>query len=75
MVKLPSVTGAEAVAAFERLGFAVTRINGAHHNRTRDGHPFILTVPVHGNKLVAGRTLRHLIRAAGITVEEFTTLL
>lgn len=75
MPKLPTVTGPEAVAAFEQLGFRVVRINGAHRNMKRDGHPYVLTVPVHANKPVATGTLRSLIRAAGITVEEFIELL
>jgi predicted RNA binding protein YcfA (HicA-like mRNA interferase family) len=75
MPKLPTVTGPEAVAAFEQLGFVVARIKGAHHNMKRDGHPYVLTIPVHGNEPIAPGTLRSLIRAAGVTIEEFTALL
>lgn len=71
MVSLPTVTGAEAVRAFQRLGFYVNRIVGSHHQMKRDGFRFILTVPVHGSKPLKPGTLRKLIRAAGITVEEF----
>ena len=69
------LTQGPAVAAFEKLGFFVERIKGAHHNMKREGHPYVLTVPVHGNKPVAAGTLRALIRAAGITVQEFIGLL
>lgn len=75
MPKLPTVTGPEAVAAFEKVGFGVVRIKGAHHIMKRDGHPFVLSVPVHGSDAVATGTLRSLIRAAGLTIEEFTDLL
>lgn len=71
MAKLPVVSGAEAIAAFERLGFAVARIDGSHHTMKRDGHRFVLTIPVHGRKPIKSGTLRSLIRAAGVTVEEF----
>ena len=45
------------------------------NNRKRDGHPYVLTIPVHGNEPIAPGTLRSLIRAAGVTIEEFTALL
>lgn len=75
MPKLPTVTGSEALAAFARLGFAVVRVSGSHHNMKKDGHRYVLTVPVHGNKTLAPGTLRALIRAAGVTIEEFTSLI
>ncbi|MFO0802166.1 MAG: type II toxin-antitoxin system HicA family toxin [Gemmataceae bacterium] len=72
MAKLPVVTGAEAIAAFERVGFSVARIDGSHHSMKRDGHRFVLTIPVHGRKPLKPGTLRSLIRAAGLTVDEFS---
>lgn len=57
--------------AFERAGFALVRISGSHHIMKRDGHPFLLSVPVHGSDPVKRGTLRSLIRDAGLTVEEF----
>jgi predicted RNA binding protein YcfA (HicA-like mRNA interferase family) len=75
MPKLPSVTGQEAIAAFEKAGFVVDRVSGSHHIMRRDGHPFVLTVPVHGNRNLKRGTLRSLIRAAGLTVEQFIELL
>jgi predicted RNA binding protein YcfA (HicA-like mRNA interferase family) len=69
------LTGPEAVRAFERLGFALVRVTGSHHVLKRQGHRYLLSVPVHGNKPVAPGTLRHLIQAAGITVEDFAARL
>ena len=71
MVSLPTVTGAESVKAFQRLGFHVDRIVGSHHQMKREGFRFILTVPVHGSKPLKSGTLRKLIRTAGITVDIF----
>jgi len=71
MSELPRVTGQEAIAAFEKLGFVVARTSGSHHVMKKPGHRFNLTVPVHGNKNVKPGTLRSLITDAGITVEEF----
>jgi predicted RNA binding protein YcfA (HicA-like mRNA interferase family) len=41
----------------------------------REGHPYVLAVPVHGSKPIRPGTLRSLIRDAGITVERFIELL
>lgn len=71
MPDLPAVTGNQAIRAFERFGFAVSRINGSHHVMTKPGHRFILSIPVHGNDNLKPGTLRSLIKAAGIRVEEF----
>ena len=75
MSDLPTVSGKEAIAAFERIDYAVVRISGSHHIMRREGSPNILTVPVHGRKAIKKGTLRSLIRTAGLTVEEFCKLL
>lgn len=71
MSELPSVTGMEAIAVFEKHGFAVVRVSGSHHIMKRDGHRFVVSVPVHGHKPLKKGTLRGLINGAGLTVEEF----
>jgi predicted RNA binding protein YcfA (HicA-like mRNA interferase family) len=75
MPKLPTTTGKEAVNAFAKIGFVLTRICGSHHILKREGHRYLLSVPVHGNKPVKPGTLRSLIRDAEITVEDFVGLL
>lgn len=71
MSSLPVVRGEQAVKAFSRLGFVVTRITGSHHIMKKEGHVYVLSVPVHSGQTVKPGTLRSLIRAAGITVQEF----
>ena len=74
MSKLSSVSGAEAVRGFERLGYQVDRQRGSHIIRRHADEPYRrLVVPQH--KSVAKGTLRSLIREAGITVEQFRGLL
>ena len=73
MPKLPVVSGAEAVKAFERAGWRVDRRRGSHVVLLKHGHIASLSVPQH--RELAPGTLRALIRAAGMTVEEFTALL
>lgn len=75
MSKLPDATGEQAVIAFSKIGFVVVRIKGSHHMMKRDGHRFVLSVPVHKGKALKRGTLRGLINAAGITIEEFCELL
>jgi len=71
MCSLPVVTGEQAVKAFSKLGFSVARITGSHHIMKREGHLHLLSVPVHSGQTLKAGTLRSLIRAAGITLEEF----
>jgi predicted RNA binding protein YcfA (HicA-like mRNA interferase family) len=75
MSSLPSVSGRDAIRAFERLGFVVDRVTGSHHILKKSGHPAALSVPVHGNKSLKRGTLRALIADAGVTVEEFESQL
>ena len=69
-MKLPVVSGAQAVRAFERLGYEVDRQTGSHVILRRADPPYRrLVIP--GHKELARGTLRALIREAGITVAEF----
>ena len=69
MAQLPRVSGRGVVKVFESLGWSQVRQSGSHVILVREGHPATLSVPDH--KEVAKGTLRSLIRAAGITVEDF----
>ena len=73
MPALPVLSGRKAVRAFERLGWQVARHRGSHLILVKDGENVTLSIPDH--KEVAKGTLRSLIRAAGITVDEFVRLL
>jgi len=71
---LPRISGREAVAAFRRLGYEVDRQRGSHIILRHSEPPHRrLTVPDH--REIGKGTLRALIREAGITAEEFSTLL
>lgn len=69
MAQLPALSGKETVKAFEKLGWQVSRQSGSHIVMTKDGEIASLSVPNH--KTIAKGTLRSLIRAANLTVEEF----
>lgn len=73
MAKLPrDVSGRDAVKAFEKAGFVLMR-------RSKKGH-FILAreetvISVPDHKVLKPGTLRKLISDAGLTVDEFVSLL
>lgn len=73
MAKLPVISGADAVKAFQRAGWNVDRQKGSHVVLLKPGHISSLSVPQHPE--LAPGTLRALIRASGMSVDEFAALL
>jgi len=73
VVRLPVISGAEAMKAFGRAGWRVDRQRGSHVIMLKRGSLASLSVPQH--RELAPGTLRSLIRSAGMTVEEFVELL
>ena len=73
MPPLPIISGAEAAKAFERAGWRFARQKGSHAIYVRTGHIATLSIPQH--RELAPGTLRSLIRASGMTVDEFIALL
>ena len=71
MPKLPRVSGAQAVRALERLGFAVARQRGSHIVMRRGSTGCV--VPNH-RELKTG-TLAGVLKQAGVSVEDFTDAL
>ena len=73
-MKLPVVSGNEAVKAFRRAGYEFDEQHGSHMILRNIVSPHRrLSVPNH--KELAKGTLRALIRDAGLTVDEFTEFL
>jgi predicted RNA binding protein YcfA (HicA-like mRNA interferase family) len=71
MPKLPRVSGAQAVRALERLGFAVARQRGSHIVLRRGSAGCV--VPNH-RELKTG-TLAGVLKQAGVSVEDFINAL
>jgi predicted RNA binding protein YcfA (HicA-like mRNA interferase family) len=72
MAALPVLSGREAVRAFGKDGWQVARQRGSHIILIKPGSIVTLSVPDH--REVAKGTLRSLIRASGMTVEQFCDL-
>ena len=70
---LPILSGKKVRRAFESDGWDCVRQKGSHMILVKEGSMATLSVPDH--KEVARGTLRSLVRAAGMTVEEFLELL
>ena len=69
MPKLPQLSGKAVVKALEREGWKIARQRGSHIIMVKDGSMATLSVPDH--REVAKGTLRSLIRASDLSVEEF----
>ena len=69
MSRLPIVSGAVAIRAFQAAGWIVARQKGSHVILTKSLRKANLSVPLH--KELDPGTLRGLIRDSGMTVEEF----
>lgn len=73
MSRLPVISGADWVKAFEQIGFVVDRQRGSHIILVRVNPRTTITVTNH--KELDRGTLRAVIRQAELTVEEFLELL
>jgi predicted RNA binding protein YcfA (HicA-like mRNA interferase family) len=73
MASLPSVSGERAVRTFQKAGWVKDRQHGSHVILVKPGHPASLSVPQH--RELAPGTLRALIRASGMPVDQFVELL
>ena len=71
--KLGNISGKEAAKAFGRGGWQVVGQVGSHLMMTKTGQRANLSIPQH--KELSLGTLRALIRAAGMSVDEFLELL
>jgi len=73
MPALPSVSGERAVRVFQKAGWIKDRQRGSHVILIKPGHAASLSVPQH--RELAPGTLRALIRAAGMSVDEFVAFM
>lgn len=73
MARLANISGKQAVKAFQHAGWLVVGQVGSHVVLSKTGHRANLSVPQH--KELSIGTLRSLIRAAELTVDQFRTLL
>ncbi|WP_291320532.1 type II toxin-antitoxin system HicA family toxin [Desulfonatronospira sp.] len=75
MSRLGNYSGITVVRAFQNAGWSVSRKRGSHVVLEKPGHEATLSIPVHKGRDIKRGTLRDLIKDAGMTVDEFTSLL
>ena len=73
MAALPSISGERAVRVFQKAGWVKDRQRGSHIILIKPGYPASLSVPQH--REIAPGTLRALVRAARMSVDEFVALM
>jgi mRNA interferase HicA len=74
--KLVGLSGRRVVNALRRGGFDLIRVSGSHHVLRKPGVPNSkVVVPVHGARDLPPGTVASILRQAGLTVEEFSSLL
>ncbi|WP_414619345.1 type II toxin-antitoxin system HicA family toxin [Calothrix sp. CCY 0018] len=73
MSQLPVISGAECIKALEKVNYFVDRQRGSHIILIREEPRTTVTVPNH--KELDKGTLRAIIRQAGLSVDEFLSLL
>jgi predicted RNA binding protein YcfA (HicA-like mRNA interferase family) len=73
LARLANISGKEAAQAFEKAGWQRMGQVGSHLMMVKPGLRVNLSVPQH--KELSIGTLRALIRYAGMTVDEFLSLL
>ena len=71
-MSIPLLRPKEVIKAFEHFGWTVARQRGSHIIMVKTGHIASLSIPNH--REIARGTLRGLIAHAGLTIEEFITV-
>lgn len=69
MNKMPQVSANKLMRFLETLGFRESRVTGSHHIFLKEGHPYNISVPRHGNRPIKTGTLGKILRTAGTTKE------
>lgn len=67
---MKGISGRELGRVLERHGWTLLRVQGSHHIYGKAGSPARLSVPVHGNNALKRGLLWHLLKAAGLTVQD-----
>jgi predicted RNA binding protein YcfA (HicA-like mRNA interferase family) len=63
------------IKAFQRAGWVDRGFKGSHVKITKEGNPNILSIPVHKGKTIKIGLLKDQIRKAGLTEDDFLTLI
>jgi predicted RNA binding protein YcfA (HicA-like mRNA interferase family) len=68
---MKSVSGKDFAKVLERHGWSLLRVQGSHHIYGKTGSDIRLSVPIHGKQTIKIGLLKHLLKMAGLSEEEF----
>jgi predicted RNA binding protein YcfA (HicA-like mRNA interferase family) len=75
MPKLPALTDKQVIKKLRKAGFRFYRsAKGSHEMWVRDIDGKIAVVPRHPGKIIKRKTLKDIIDATGLSIEEFSKL-
>lgn len=74
-MKLPIISGKEAIKAFEKIGYKVVRQKGSHIRLRDDSNQFHKPITIPNHKVLKPGLLRMLIKDANLTIEKFLSLI
>jgi len=74
-LKLPVISGKDAVKALERAGFVAVRQKGSHIRLKKVTSETVIKITIPLHDILDRGTLKSIISSAGLTVEEFVELL
>jgi predicted RNA binding protein YcfA (HicA-like mRNA interferase family) len=73
--QLPALRPRRVVRARERAGFSVDHVTGAHYILRHAEKPQLRVTVAYHNRDLHPKTLRSIIRQAGLSIDEFMSLL
>jgi predicted RNA binding protein YcfA (HicA-like mRNA interferase family) len=74
MAEFPVLKPRQVIRALEKAGFETRRQTGSHVILYKPGLCRPISIPLHTQDMPAG-TLRAIVRQAGLSIKEFTSLL
>lgn len=74
-MKLPIISGKDAIKVFEKIGYKVVRQKGSHIRLRNDSNQFHKPITIPNHKELKLGLLRMLIKDANLTIENFLSLL
>lgn len=74
-MKLPVISGKEALTALERAGFVMVRQRGSHVRIKKVTSESVINITIPLHETLDRGTLKGILRNAGLTAEEFVDLI
>jgi predicted RNA binding protein YcfA (HicA-like mRNA interferase family) len=68
---MKSITGKQFARVLEKNGWELLGVNGSHHVYDKLNNPQRISVPIHGNKTLKAGLLRHFLKVANLSEDEF----